>query len=212
MYEKWKRLQYYVIIGIISLIALLFLPMLGSEAGLTWIVPTTTVGWIVYIASKLVVSGTNILIFHCFILQGKTNILNHPNYIKAQEILCNVEKKEFAPKSPQEWHKSVYGKKGTTVFITTLLSSIGLTQAVLTFNLVTFLTYLFTVIGGIIFGILQMNQEEIYWTEEYLAYAKLEKEKHDDNLRKQRIEELRGTSTQEQTGHSEALPGDTATC
>lgn len=212
MYEKWKQFQYYVIIGIISLIALLFLPMLGSEAGLTWVVPTTAVGWIVYISSKLVVALTNILIFHCFILQGKTNILNHPNYIKAQEILCNIEKKEYAPKSPKEWHKNVYGKKGTTVFITTLLSSIGLTQAVLTFNLVTFLTYLFTVIGGVIFGILQMNQEEIYWTEEYLAYAKLEKERHNDNIQRNSIEKLGGTSTQEQTGHSETLSSNTATC
>ena len=189
-YEKWKQFQYYAIIGIVSLIALFFLPMIGSEAGLKWNIPTTTIGWIIYITSKLIVSGTNILIFHCFILQGKTNITNHPNYLKAQELLLEVESKEYCPRSPKKYHAGVYGKKGSTVFVTTLLSSIGLTQAILTFDLVVFLTYLFTVVGGVLFGILQMNQEEIYWTEEYLAYAKLKfKELQNDNNQRQDLQE-----------------------
>jgi hypothetical protein len=45
------------------------------------------------------------------------------------------------------------------------------------------LTYFFTILLGVIFGILQMNQTEIYWTEEYYKYAlrvdKLAKEKEE---------------------------------
>ena len=170
--EKWKQYQYYAIIGVISLIALFFLPMIGSEAGLAWKVPTTVVGWIVYIVSKLLVAVINILIFHCFILQGKLNIQENSKYIEAQEILNSAKSKEVElPRSPSQYNKDIYGKKGLTIFATSLLSAVGLTQAVLTFDWISMLTYLFTVLMGIIFGILLMNQTELYYTEEYPRYV-----------------------------------------
>lgn len=173
MYQKWKQYQYYALIGIISCIALFFLPMVGSEAGLDWKLPNTAVGWIVFIISKLLVATLNILIFHCFTLQGKVNISSDPRYIEANEILQTAKSQDaINPRSPSEWSKEVYGKKGITIFATSLVSAVGLTQAVLTFDWISMLTYLVTVVMGIVFGILQMNQTEIYWTEEYLRYAK----------------------------------------
>lgn len=173
IYSQWKQYQYYVIIGIISAVALFFLPMIGSEAGLAWRIPDTVAGWIVYITSKLLVATLNILIFHCFILQGKVNIQNDEKYLEANQILeRELNKKELAPKSPEQWTKQVYSKKGFTIFITSILSAVGLTQAVLTFDWVSMLTYFFTVLMGIIFGVLQMNSTEIYWTGEYWQYAK----------------------------------------
>ena len=173
MYQKWKQYQYYTIIGVISLVALFFLPMIGSEAGLAWNIPNTTVGWVVFITSKLLVATLNILIFHCFILQGKANISQDAKYLEANEILeRTLDKKELAPKSPEQWTSQVYSKKGVTIFITSILSSVGLTQAVLTFDWISMLTYFFTVLMGVIFGVLQMNQTEIYWTTEYWQYAK----------------------------------------
>ena len=173
IYSQWKQYQYYVIIGIISAVALFFLPMIGSEAGLAWRIPDTVAGWVVYITSKLLVATLNILIFHCFILQGKVNIQNDEKYLEANQILeRELNKKELAPKSPEQWTKQVYSKKGFTIFITSILSAVGLTQAVLTFDWVSMLTYFFTVLMGIIFGILQMNSTEIYWTGEYWQYAK----------------------------------------
>jgi hypothetical protein len=172
IYSKWKQWQYYIIIAIISLVALFFLPMIGSEAGLAWKLPNTTAGWIVFIVSKLLVAGLNILIFHCFILQGKLNISQDPKYLEANAILeRELNQKENAPRSPEEWAKSCYGKKGLAVFATSIISAVGLTQAVLTFDWISMLTYLFTVLMGIIFGVLQMNQTEVYWTQEYWAYA-----------------------------------------
>lgn len=173
MYQKWKQYQYYALIGIISCIALFFLPMVGSEAGLDWKLPNTAVGWIVFVISKLLVATLNILIFHCFTLQGKVNISSDPRYVEANEILQTVKSQDaINPRSPSEWSKEVYGKKGITIFATSLVSAVGLTQAVLTFDWISMLTYLVTVVMGIVFGILQMNQTEIYWTEEYLRYAK----------------------------------------
>ena len=183
-YEKWKTIQYYAIIGVISLIALFFLPMIGSEAGLEWNIPTTTVGWIVYIVSKLLVATINILIFHCFVQQGKVNIRNHPKYIEANEILVNVKLKEDCPRSPAEYNHTIYGKKSVAIFVTTLLSAIGLTQAVLTFDWISMLTYFFTILMGLVFGIIQMNDTEQYWTEEYWRYAKkIEKDMAEEQAR-----------------------------
>lgn len=180
IYSKWKQWQYYIIIGIISAVALFFLPMIGSEAGLAWKVPTTVVGWIVYIVSKLLVATLNILIFHCFILQAKMNIQDDPNYLEAVKILDEMSPSDTDKiRSPSEYYKETYGKKGVTIFITSILSAVGLTQAVLTFDWVSMLTYLFTVLMGLIFGILQMNQTEAFWTSEYLKYARKVKEAAD---------------------------------
>ena len=187
--EKWKQYQYYVLIGVISVIAVFFLPLVGSEAGLAWVLPTTTVGWIVYVITKLIVAALNILLFHCFIQQGKTNILDHPRFKEANKILeANLGRKEYVPRSPKQWSYNTYGKKGVTIFITSVLSAVGLTQAVLTFDWVSMLTYLFTIIMGIIFGIIQMNATEEYWTNEYWHYAKNMEEHVNAEKAKQRME------------------------
>lgn len=171
-YEQWKKIQYYAIIGIISLIALFFLPMIGSEAGLQWNLPTTFVGWCVYVISKLLVATINILIFHCFVQQAKVNIKDNEKYLEAQRILTESKINLEVPRAPSEYLHAIYGKKSVTIFITTLLSAIGLTQAVLTFDWISMLTYFFTILMGLIFGIIQMNETEQYWTEEYWCYAK----------------------------------------
>lgn len=187
IYSTWKQWQYYIIIGAISLVALFFLPMIGSEAGLAWNIPTTTAGWLVYITSKLLVAVINILIFHCFILQARINVQEQPKYIEAMEILDQLSPDDVESfRSPGEYFRGVYSKKGLTIFITSILSAVGLTQAVLTFDWISMLTYFFTILMGTIFGVLQMNQVEIYWTSEYLRYAKKTKElqeevKNDNN-------------------------------
>lgn len=182
---NFKQYQYYIIIGVVSLIALLFLPLIGSEAGMEWKIPDTVTGWTVYVVSKLTVASISILIFHCFNMQGKVNIKDNPMYIEAIKILdyeLNID--SFSPKAPGEWSKQVYGKKCVTVFCTSLLSAVGLTQAVLTFDWLSMMTYLFTIMMGIIFGILQMNEAEEYWTSEFYRYAKkIEKEHNDDKDR-----------------------------
>lgn len=183
-YEKWKQYQYYVLIGVLSLFALFFLPMIGSEAGLAFLFPNTAAGWVVYITSKLIVAGLNFMILHCFVQQGKVNILNNERYLTATDILRTATKsKDYTPRSPEIYLRGVYGKKGATLFATSLLSAIGLTQAILTFDLMSMLTYLFTVIMGVICGILQMNQTETYWTEEYYQYALYIQKQEEENKR-----------------------------
>lgn len=178
MYEKWLQWQNYIIIAVVSLISLFFLPMLGSSVGLAWVLPNTVAGWVVYVVSKLLVAALNVIIFHCFILQAKVNAKDHPRFVEANEILkvC-TNPKSLTARSPKQYFGGVYGKKGSMIFASSVIAAVGLTQAVLTFDWVSMLTYLFTILMGVIFGVLQMNQTEIYWTEEYYMYANQEKER-----------------------------------
>lgn len=171
---EYKKYQYYGIITIASLFAVFFLPMIGSTAGLAWSLPNTVVGWIVYIITKLLIASLNLVLFYSFMEQAKINVKDNPYYIEANEILMRYGKlTKLLPRDPDSWEKEEYHHKGITIAITTVISAIGLTQAILTFDWLSMLTYLFTVVMGIIFGILQMNTAETYWTTEYWQYAKM---------------------------------------
>lgn len=169
--DKIKQGMYYIVVGVVSFISLVFLPMIGSTIGLGWNIPDTTVGWIIWVGSKIIVSALNITIFHCFMCQAKINIKDDENYKKAREILMDVKLKEVRPRSPRKWNAEQYGMKGVTIFITSSMTVVALTQAVLSFDYISMLTYLFTIIMGLIFGVLQMKTAEEYWTREYLEYA-----------------------------------------
>lgn len=170
--DKFRLYKNYAIIGIISLFCLFFLPFTGSVVGMDFILPNTPAGWIVYIVNKIIVATVNFLILYCFVSQGKMNIKDHPNYIKAYNMLLeNVEEDKYKPKSPKQHSFEVYGKKGVMIFITTIIGLVSLGQAVLTFDFVTMLTYFFVITTGIIFGVIQMGAEENYWTDEFLKYA-----------------------------------------
>lgn len=173
--------------------------MLGSTVGVGWQLPDTVTGWMVWIVAKLLVAGLNVIIFHCFIKQGKLNIKNEKAYTDALALLGTVETLKVAdPRSPQRWHAMVYGKKGTSIFAGTALGTVALTQAILTFDWVSLLTYIFTITMGIIFGLLQMRSEEVYWTEEFPEWVNKQIEvKQNDNDRQQTISQSDGTSTQE---------------
>ena len=88
--NKIKQGMYYVIIAIISFITLTFIPMIGSTLGVGWNLPTTSVGWIIWVVTKLIVATINVLIFHCFMQQAKLNVKDNENYKQAKDILFKV--------------------------------------------------------------------------------------------------------------------------
>ena len=172
MRKHLDQYLYYWIVAVISLVALFFLPFVGSAAGLELALPNTTAGWIVYVGTKLIVAAINVLMYHCFFQQSRVNVKEDKRYQEALTILDQLKVKEQVFRSPEEFVRSSYLKKGTTVFITTLLGAFSLGQALLVFDLIMFLTYLFTIIMGLIFGVLSMKSAEIYWTDELWHYAK----------------------------------------
>lgn len=201
-----KYLNYWVI-GIVSLLALFFLPFLGSAAGLALVLPTTAAGWIVYVSTKIIIATINVLLFHCFFQQSKVNIKDNPRYVEALRILDKYKIKKQTFRSPEKFTRSSYLNKGTTIFITTILGAFSLTQALLIFDLVMFLTYLFTLILGVIFGVLNMKSSEIYWTEEMWYYAK-QIEQEQKQVQK---EEINNDSQQHYTSQSSTAGGEEQT-
>lgn len=171
MIDKIRSYLYYVVIGILSFVSLVFLPMVGTEVGMNFVIPTTVSGWIVYIMSQLIVALINVLLFHSFILQSRLNVKEDKNYKKALEILRESKEKEYIPRSIKEVNRREYGQKGTTIFLSSIMSVFALGQAILTYDYMKLLTYLFTIVMGIIFGILEMKKYEEYYIGEYLDYA-----------------------------------------
>lgn len=170
-YKKW---QYYIIIGIVSFVTIFFLPFIGSEVGLAFQLPNTFAGWLVFIVAKLLVAILNMLLFFCFMEQAKINVKDNPKYIEANQILERYGKKEdYIPLGPEEWTKHEYKRKGLTITIGSIVSAIGLSQAVLRFDWISMLAYIFIILLGCIFGYLQMNVAEEYWTGQYYDYAKM---------------------------------------
>ena len=174
--EKCANNAYYIVIFVLSLLALTFLPLLGSTVGLALNIPKTVAGWIVYVVTKLIVCVLNMMIFHSFVKQAKINVRNDKNFKEANEILEVHKPKGYVPRSPQKFLGIIYGKKGTIVFGSSLLSVIALGQAILTFDFASFISYLLTIIMGCVFGFLTMKNNEVYWTSEYLDYARKVKE------------------------------------
>lgn len=168
---KARQNIYYIIIGIISFITVAFLPMVGSTVGLQWKLPDTTVGWIVWAVTRLVISTINVLLFYSFMEQAKLNVKDNERYKEANEILLKSKKKEHEPKSPSKWQAEQYGRKATKIFLGSAMSVVAFGQAILSYDWVSMLAYIFTLAMGLIFGVMQMKKAEIYWTTEYYAYA-----------------------------------------
>ena len=171
--KNWRNYQNYIIIALLSIFAVFVIPFFGTEMGLAFILPTTVAGWVVFIVSKLTVAALNMGLLHFFVAQGKFNVRNDPHYLEALKLMRELPyEKADKPLSPKAHYATVYGGKGVTLFITSVLSTFTFTQAILIFDVITFITYLFTVAMGVVFGIYQMTQEEVYWTEDYWYYAK----------------------------------------
>lgn len=177
LWEKINQNYYYILVAVISALALFVFPLLGSAPGLALNLPDTVAGWIVFATTRVAVGVLNMLIFHCFVKQGRINIMNDPRYTNARDKGLSLsidvikEADEKPARSPRQYYKEIYGKKSITVFATSLFSAFALTQAVLTFDWASMLTYFATILGGVIFGILQMKETENFWTREYERYV-----------------------------------------
>ena len=79
--------------------------------------------------------------------------------------------------------------KGVSIAIGTLLAGFALTQAILTYDYVRMLSYLFTITFGVIFGILEMKKWEEYYTGEFYDYALYYQKIKEEEERKKQEEE-----------------------
>lgn len=186
--QKARQWIYYIIIALVTVVFTVFLPLVGSEGDIASHFPTTVMGWIIWSITKLLTAVLNVVIFYCFNEQAEINVKENDKYKEAKVKIGKCKTvKEKQPRSPTKWKTAVYSKKGVIIFITTAGALIGLENMILRWRLDIFLTYIFTIILGLIFGILQMKKAEIYWTEEFPDYVDkvysseyLNKEQKDD--------------------------------
>ena len=181
--EALRNNLYYVIIGVLSLLVLIVFPFLRSDFEAGWNFPTTSAGWFLFWFEKITVTGINLTIFTAFKKQGKLNILENEMYKKAQELMNKVKSKAYKPLSPLQYQARSYGKKGTTLILTTVFSLIAITRMILKFDYLALISYGVTILLGIIFGIFAMKSDEVYWTNDYYFYALQQSETLDDLIK-----------------------------
>ena len=159
-------------------VAPMFSPNVNTDLGVAAIFPHSPVGWAIYICTKLFVGIVNLLLFHCFVKQAKINIKDNVKYIEACKIYEMYHPKEYNPRSPKEYFGQLYRKKGIMIFLTSILSAVVLTNAILAFDLTAFVTYCMTILMGLIFGVLKMKEVEAYWIGEFYDSAMRLKNKY----------------------------------
>ena len=180
---EWiHRSTYYIVIAVLSVLTLCVFPFLGSSISASIQFPTTKSGWVIWGVKNGSICLINMIIFHSFVKQGKLNIKDNPVYLQALAILSSIKPKKTDKKapSPAKYHASVYTKKGLSLVVASFLSLLVFGEAILRLDYVALISYAITLIIGIVFGILQMKDEEYYWTSTFLTYAK--QQKQEDNL------------------------------
>lgn len=168
---------YFIIIGLISMLAVfippLFMGCLSSDIGLAF--PKTLEAWILYGILNGSTAIANISLLVLFKLQAKKNARNNPNFKKANEILNKLagKKEVFIPRSPAKMDAGDYTKKIIAIIASTLTASITLTSLILSFDWMSLLSCLISIIVTLCISWITMINNEIYWTEEYILYAEM---------------------------------------
>ena len=138
----------------------------------SYYLPKSLRGWIVFWAIRAGTVAGNMCVYGLFKAQAKTNAKDHPNFIKANEILNKLYgTKQFIPHSPKQKNIKDWTTKGVIVLLTTAAESIVIGSLIFNWDMVTFLSCITSSITAVLFGIVAMIKDEVYWTEEYLAYA-----------------------------------------
>lgn len=167
---------YFIIIVLVSLISVvvppLFMGCLSSDIGLAF--PKTIESWILWGIMNASIAICNISILVLFKLQARKNSSSNKNFIEANEILHrrSGRKEVLIPRSPAKMNAEDYSKKILAILITTFTSSITLTSLILSFDWMTLLACLISIIITLCVSWITMIRNEEYWCEEYLLYAK----------------------------------------
>lgn len=171
-YETFKNYFNYGIVAIVSLLVLIVAPALESAITGKLTYPTTVQGWIFWSVGRIAVTVINIIIFTALDNQSEVNAKDNENYQMAKKLLTDNEAEQKKALSPEQLKKRTYLKKIPSIIIGSALSLVALSQIIFNYSLATLVSYIFTVVMDIAFGVWHMIDKEInYWSDEYLRYA-----------------------------------------
>jgi len=169
IHNKLTEVSYYLIVGLISIIVMFVIPILtGCLYGdISMAFPKTAEGWILWCLIKIGSAAANVAIFVLFKQQARINVKDNDKYKEALSKVTQIRSKNWKPRSPGEMNRKEYMQKGTTVFITSLITSITIASLLISFDFVTFLSCVISTIIAVIFGWTTMLKNENYWIEEF---------------------------------------------
>ena len=175
--ETFKDYVFYGIIAVVLLIVTFIVPLIsgGIQAqDFSYYLPKSVYGWVVF---WLIRGGTvlgNMCVYGLFKAQAKRNSMDNKKFIEAEELLKKMKgTKGFVPRSPHQKLIKDWTVKGVWVLLTTAFESIVIGTLIINFDIMTFLSCITSSITAVMFGIVAMIQDEVYWTDEYLDYAKM---------------------------------------
>ena len=185
-------------IGVLSLTVIALIPLFGSYMTGKTELPQTVLEWAIYITCSLSTAVCCLMIWLCMHNQGKINVKDEDEYIKAKELhiknFLAETGKELVPINPFEWEKKAKVKKGIFQFVGIFSGLLGLGLGALTYNWATLVSGVIAVIMSLGFGIYHMGEVEKKFTEDYLEYElymekKIADEKKREELTNQFLEE-----------------------
>ena len=175
--EAFKQYKNYGIIIVLTIITVTLFPLLGTSVGMTPNYPNTVIGWVVWVVIKIALCVDNIFIFQAFIDQAELNVQDEPRYIEARDIVRKYRVGKYKPMSPEDRRKKMFSKKIIITVLTSMIS-IALTEALLKYNFTDLISYTIAMIMAVVFGVLNMADQEKYWVEEFYDYAQAIKEEY----------------------------------
>ena len=212
--DAFKAIAYYMVIGMILLLVTVLVPFLAggiNAQDFNYYIPKTTQGWIIFWAIRAGTVVGNITVYGLFKAQAKTNVKDDESYLKANELLNKLNGDDgFIPMSPKQKAAKDWTTKGIFMVITTASESIVIGTLIFNFDIVTFISCLSSSITAVLFGVVQMVKDEIYWTEEYLLYAEYvtDLKKKKEELERQAIESVEQPALVEEQVSEESLPSE----
>lgn len=175
--EGVQNIAYYIMIGLLSVLLVFAIPLFsGCLAGdFAMYFPETPEAWTIYIIMRAANAIGNVAMLVFFKLQAKVNIKDDKDYIQACEIMNKLSTKvrNIRPRSPARMNIEEYTIKGLSLVIMTLVTTVAITNLIISFDIVAFISMVVSVVMGILFGWSTMIKNEVYWTHEYLLYAKM---------------------------------------
>lgn len=170
-----KQNIYFLLVGLVSLICIVIPPLfcgcLSSDIGLAF--PKTLEGWILWSIMNVGMAIGNISILVLFKLQAKQNVKDNEGFKRGNELLNKMagKKEAWIPRSPLVMNFSDYSKKVIAIICSTLTASITLTSLILSFDWMTLLSCVISMVVTLIISIVTMLNNEEYWCKEYPLYA-----------------------------------------
>lgn len=168
---------YYVMILLVSLLVVFIPPIVigGITGDMQSQFPTTVRDWFIWAVMNIATGIGNASILVFFKLQAKKNCREHPNYIKANEILNRLsgDKNVFIPRSPRQMDSKEYTIKVACILLSTCMSFFVIASLVINFSLMSLLSTIVSAIIAVVMSWMTMLKNEEYWTEEYLLYAEM---------------------------------------